>query len=135
MFVILLGSVIASVWYAFAYDRELSHKAGWSVLQGFEFSERGNRFVSSRLRRTKDGRYAAVSVLGIGEPEGGPTDPPQIAPSNAWVLLNEHAADETVLVTPQFHSYRISCALVGRLPSAVPDVDSYVLKYLSARCR
>jgi hypothetical protein len=140
---VLVGALVAAAlvvlvggyfWFAFAYDPELSHKSGWSVLQGFEFDERAKPFVSSELRRTRDGTFAAISVLGVGEPKGGPTDPPQVLPGKAWVLLNEHAADKTVLIMPQFASYKVSCATVGRLPSAVPDVDGYALKYLSAIC-
>lgn len=129
--VVLAGGCI---WLALKSDPELSDKAGWSVLQGFEFEGRSKPFVSSELRRTKDRQLAALSIQGIGEPVGGPTDPPQAVPGKAWVLLNEHAADKTMLIMPQYPSYRVSCATVGRLPSAVPDVDRYVLRWLSAIC-
>ncbi len=132
VFLIALGSV--GLWLCFTYDPELSHKTGWSVLQAFEFDDRQKPFVSSELKRTGDGSFAAVSVLGLGEPTDGRTIPPQVRPGKAWVLLNEHAADKTVLIMPKYASYRVSCGTVGRLPNAVPNADVYVLKYLSAIC-
>jgi len=131
---LLIGSIGSCAWYAFTYDRELSHRTGWSVLQGFEYDERAQPYVSPKLRRTRDGEYAALAILGVGASEGGPSSPPEATPTKAWVLLNEHAADRTVLILPQFASYKVSCATVGRLPNAVPDVDDYVLKRLSAMC-
>ena len=122
------------VWYNFTYGDELSHKTGWTVLQLIEWDERENPFVVSELRRTDDRILTAVSIRGVGESQSGPTTPPQVMPGKAWVLLNEHAADEKVLIMPKYASYRVSCATVGRLPHAVPDVDDYVLEYLSAIC-
>jgi hypothetical protein len=134
VFIIALGSVGGSFWYSFTYDPELSHKTGWSVLQALEFDDRQKPFVSSEVRRTGDGNFAALSILGIGKPTDGRTTPRQALPGKAWVLLDEHAADKTVLIMPQYASYQVSCATVGRLPNAVRDVDGYVLKHLSSIC-
>jgi len=131
---ILTGLAVWYFWYAFKHDLELSHKAGWSVLQGFESDTRTKPFHSSELRRTPGGEFVALSIAGVGEPIGGPTDPPQAMPGRAWVLLNEHAADKTVLIMPQFRAYKVSCATVGRLPSTVPETDGYVLEHLSSIC-
>ena len=130
----LIGLLVAYFWYAFTYGSELSHKTGWSVLEAFEFEERATPYTAPKIRRTDDRRYAALAIEGSGEPEGGPTMPPQVLPGKAWVLLNEHAADKAVLIMPRFASYNVSCASVGRLPNAVRDVDGYVLRRLSAMC-
>lgn len=131
---VAVGLFGAYIWLSMRYGSELSHKTGWSVLQAFELDERGKPFVSPELRRTKDGEFTAIAILGVGQPEGGPTYPPSVTPEKAWVLLDEHAADRMVLILPQFSSYRVSCATVGKLPNAVPDVDGYVLKRLSEIC-
>ena len=131
----VICSIGGCAWYAFTYDPELSHAAGWAALQGFELDSRSRPYAEPEIRRTNDGRFAALAIFGVGQPNDGPTDPPQVLPGKAWVLLNEHAADKTVSIMPRFTSYKVSCVIVGQLPSAVPDVDGYVLVKLSKMCR
>ena len=113
--------------HAFA-SGELADKAGWSALQGIEYSTRGMDCEAVTVRPVGAGAF-----LALGFPAAAPLDGVGDG-CRSWVLLNEHAADREVKQMPRFRAYRLPCGDVADIPQMAPETDPYVIAYLESIC-
>ena len=95
--------------------------------------DRGNPAGGPVLRRQPDSNLVLLGIPGIGAPTVEIGNPP--APTRAWLVLNEHAADGKAKQRGGFRRYDLSCAYVEQLRRQVPDMDADARARLEHICR
>jgi hypothetical protein len=130
---IAIAGVIYLSWLMRGGDGELAMKPVWADLQGLEIREAADpRRGPLLMRRFGTRGYAALGIVGIGEPTECPcTDPPR----RAWLILNDHSPGREIHQVVHFREYDLPCGTISRVHAAVPDMDDHVLGYLGRICR
>ena len=95
--------------------------------------DRGNPPGGPVLWREPGTDLVLLGIPGIGAPTEEIGNPP--APTRAWVVLNEHAADGKAKQRGGFRRYALSCSYVEQLRRQVPDIDASALARLEQICR